>query len=64
MLFGVILSSNTLVSFGPDSPNWQPWYAIGTACIMTVIVYAFLRWDEDFGIKALAEGDYDTSDLL
>ena len=64
VLFGFILSFNILVSWGPDSPDWQPWYAIGTTCIMATITYAFLQWDENFGTKALAEGDYDTSDLL
>lgn len=44
--------------------NWQPWFAIGIGIVAGAGAFAWLRWEDHYQNRRLANGDYDRYDLL
>lgn len=44
--------------------NWQPWFAIGIGIVAGAGAFVWLRWEDHYQNRRLANGDYDRYDLL
>jgi Flp pilus assembly protein TadB len=44
--------------------GWQPWFAIGVGVVAGAGAFAWLRWENRYQLRRLADGDYDRYDLL
>jgi len=46
----------------PD--EWWPWYSIGVGLLIAGLGFAYLRLDERYQTRRLAQGDYGRHDLV
>jgi len=44
--------------------GWQSWFAIGVGVVAGAGAFAWLRWENRYQLRRLANGDYDRYDLL
>lgn len=44
--------------------NWRPWFSTGVGIMAGAGAFAWLRWEDHYQNRRLANGDYDRYDLL
>jgi Flp pilus assembly protein TadB len=44
--------------------GWQPWFALSVGVVAGAGAFVWLRWENRYQLRRLANGDYDRYDLL